>query len=246
MIDKNVIIVSLKDKIMAQTGIYKLEFSDGSFYVGQSVDIVRRARDHYRMLVSGSHHSYKVQNKYKELGTLPIHTVICTCNIEELGITEDKYIELTNPLCLNIKAGESSNFGANAITAKYSSEDIEIAFLILVENPGVLHRYVADFVGIDINTVHDISAGRNRVYTELQSKYPEKYAQLIKMKAHNTRGKNTIILEHTSGDNVTLVTGEYSDFCKKHGIQTSNLSKVINGKRNSTMGWKLIKAYENV
>lgn len=231
---------------MQKSGIYKLEFTDGSFYIGQSINIDKRCKDHYRMLLDGSHHSYKVQDKFNKYKELPKHSVIEYCEIPELNTNEDKYINLKDPLCLNIKAGGNNNFGSNALTAKYDTIDIEMAFLLLVDNPGILHRYVADFVGIDINTVHDISAGRSRAFTEMKTKYPEKYSKLLKIKSHNTRGKNTIKLRHDSGEEAVLVTGQYSEFCRLQGVQSSNLSKVIKGHRKSTMGWTLVETYENI
>lgn len=231
---------------MQNSGIYKLEFTDGSFYIGQSVNLAGRLKDHYRMLLDGTHHSYKVQDKYNKLNVLPKHTIIKYCESIELNDEEDKLIDLSDKLCLNVKGGGSSNFGINAPSAKYLEIDIEMAFLLLVDNPGIKHSEVADFIGIDINTVHDISAGRSRAYTEVRTKYPEKYEQLIRQKSFNTRGKNTIVLEHTDGRRVTLITGEYSNFCRANGVQTSNLSKVIKGSRGSTMGWKLIETYENI
>jgi hypothetical protein len=231
---------------MINSGIYKLEFIDGSFYIGQSVNLSSRLKDHYRMLVLGEHHSYKVQQKYDIEGMLPIYKVLIYCTADELNHNESSLIDLTNPLCLNIKAGGDSNFGINAPSAKYYTQDIEIAFLLLVGNPGIAHKEVADFVGIDINTIHDISAGRGRVYTEISSIYPEKYKQLLKMKAPNTRGKSTIVLQHTDKRIIKLITGEYSEFCRNNGVHTSNLSKVIKGDRSSTMGWTLIEKYENI
>lgn len=236
----------LEEIKMTNSGIYKLEFSDGSYYIGQSVDISSRFRDHYRMVLAGNHHSYKVQNKYDELRQLPKHIVVEYCPKEHLNTKEDLYIKLDDPKCLNIKAGGDSNFGINAPTAKYDILDLEVAFLLLVEYPGILHREVAAFSGIDINTVHDISAGRSRAYTELKALYPDKYDKLIKMKAPNTRGKYTTIIKHTDGREVSLVTGEYSAFCTANGLQSSNLSKVIKGHRKSTMGWSLVRTYENV
>lgn len=230
---------------MQTSGIYKLEFIDKSYYIGQSVNLNTRDKDHFSALSNGSHFNYKVQNKYDSLGVLPSYTIIKLCNPSELNSYESNLIDLKDSLCLNIKAGGDSNFGFNAPTAKYLTSDIETAFFILIDNPGILHKDVADFVGIDINTVHDISAGRNRVYTELSKAYPDKYAQLLKMKAANTRGKTTIVLEHTDGRTVTLVTGEYSEFCRQNGVQNGNLTKVIKGERKTTMGWKLIKQYDN-
>lgn len=231
---------------MQNIGIYKLEFTDGSYYIGQSVNIVSRLRDHYRDLIAGNHHSYKLQERYNKLGILPKHSILSTCKIDELNCIEESLIDINSPLCLNVKAGGSSNYGINAPTAKYDTNDIELAFLLLVDNPGIPHKEVADFVGIDISTVHDISAGRNRVFTEMKDKYPEKYIKLMGMKAPNTRGKMTVVLEHIDGRTIKLITGEYTEFCKLNGIQTANLSKVIKGTRNTTMGWKLVEKYENI
>lgn len=231
---------------MQKSGIYKLEFKDGSYYIGQSVDVYSRLKDHYRMVLSGNHHSYKVQKKFDEEQSLPKHILLEECPIDLLNSKEDKLIDLKDPLCLNTKAGGDSNYGYNTPSSKYLTLDIEAAFLLLVEYPGILHREVSDFTGVDISTIHDISAGRSRAFTEMKDKYPEKYAKLLSIKAHNTRGKNTVVLQHDDGRKITLITGEYSEFCRNNGVQSSNLSKVILGHRKSTMGWKLIEKYENI
>jgi hypothetical protein len=231
---------------MQNSGIYSLLFSDGTYYIGQTTNLIQRAKEHYRLLLLGEHHNYKVQSKYNTLGTLPEYKVIKECTPSLLNKEEGLLIDLLDQKCLNIKAGADSNFGANAPTAKYLTSDIELAFLILANNPGVSHKEVAAFVGIDINTVHDISAGRNRAFTEMKSLYPELYAKLLKNKAPNTRGKTTIVLSHEDGRVVKLISGEYSEFCRQNKLQSSNLSKVVKGSRKSTMGWSLVETYENI
>jgi hypothetical protein len=230
---------------MQTSGIYKLEFLDKFYYIGQSVNLGKRDKDHFIALKAGTHFNYKVQTKYDNLGILPIYYIEKLCKPSELNSYESSLIDLKNPLCLNIKAGGNSNFGFNTPTSKYYTDDIETAFFILIDSPGIPHKEVADFVGINISAIHDISAGRGRVFTELSTKYPEKYAQLLKMKAHNTRGKTTIVLQHDTGSIVTLVTGGYSKFCIDNNVQMGNLSKVLNGTRKHTMGWKLIDKYDN-
>jgi hypothetical protein len=231
---------------MQTSGIYRLTYKDGSYYIGQSVRLEQRKKEHYRDLLNENHPNYQVQQKFNYLRVLPEFTVVSYCTIENLNSEEDKLIDITDPLCLNLKTGQSSNYGSNAITAKYETIDIELAFLILVDNPGISHKEVANFVGIDINTVHDISAGRNRAFTEMKKLYPEKYEKLLKQKAANTRGKYTVRIKHTDGRLVELKSGEYSAFCKENNVQVSNLSKVINGTRNSTMGWTLVDKNENI
>lgn len=230
---------------MQDSGIYKLEFSDSTYYIGQTVDLNSRKREHYRLLLLNKHHNYRVQEKYNKLQILPTFNIITHCDIKDLDKQEDILIDLTDKFCLNIKAGGNNNYGYNALTAKYLISDIEIVFLLLVNNPGISHKIIADFTGVDISTVHDISAGRNRAFTEMKTMYPELYEKLLKIKANNTRGKVTIVLEHTDGRIVTLKSGEYTEFCKLNKVQNSNLSKLISGSRKSTMGWKLLNKYEN-
>lgn len=230
---------------MQKSGVYKLEYSNGLYYIGQTTNLVARKNEHYRLLLLDKHHNYKVQQVYNVQKILPEFKVIKYCDVSCLNEEEDKLIDLLDINCLNIKAGGSNNFGANALTAKYLTSDIEVAFLMLVNNPGISHKQVADTVGIDINTVHDISAGRNRVFTEMKTIYPELYSKLINQKAANTRGKNTVVLQHEDGRVVKLISGEFSEFCRNNGVQNANLSKVVAGARKSTMGWKLLEKYEN-
>lgn len=226
-------------------GIYKLLYKTGHYYIGQSINLNSRKLNHYKMLMLKKHHSYKMQDHYNKHQELPEFIIVKYCDILELNKEEASLIKLEDTLCLNVKAGGDNNYGYEAIGAKYLTTDIEVAFLLLANNPGISHKEVANVSGIDISTVHDISAGRNRAFTEMSKLYPELYAQLLSQKAPNTRGKTTIMLQHEDGREVTLISGQYAEFCRNYGVQSSNLSKVVKGKRTATMGWKLINKHEN-
>lgn len=227
-------------------GIYKLTFKTGHYYIGQSINMSKRKLDHYKMLMLNTHHSYKMQEHYVKCGKLPEFNVLVECSLEDLGAKESELINLSDPLCLNVKPGQMQNYGYLAPTAKYLTLEIETAFLLLANNPGISHKEVAECSGIDISTVHDISAGRNRAFTEMSKIYPELYSKLLSQKAPNTRGKTTITLKHEDGRVVTLISGQYAEFCRNTGVQSSNLQKVITGKRKATIGWTLIQKYENI
>lgn len=228
------------------TGVYKLTFKTGHYYIGQSINLSKRKLEHYKMLMQGTHHSYKMQEHYIKQKELPEFNVLLECDIDSLGKEESRLINLKDPLCLNVKPGEIQNYGYLAPTAKYLTLEIETAFLLLVNNPGIQHKEVSECQGVDISTVHDISAGRNRAFTEMSKAYPDLYAKLLKQKAPNTRGKTTIVLKHEDGRVVTLVSGQYAEFCRSTGVQQPNLSKVIQGNRKTTLGWSLVEKYENI
>lgn len=218
------------------TGIYKLQFKDGSFYVGKALDLTKRYKEHCRDLIKGTHFNYRVQKAYDDNG-IPDYNIILECSPSELNDKEREQINLSNPLQLNILEGSDKLYGQKAPRFIYSDNEILAIFLTIVENPKVSRKMLAEDYGVDISTVHDIGAGRGRVLM-FKEEYKEEYDKLISNKASNTRGKNIIKL--TDGvDVVELKTGEYMDFCRFNGLQSSNLSKVITGKRKSTGGWRL-------
>lgn len=220
-------------------GIYSLEFGNGSYYIGQSTNIEARFYDHLYELKLNKHFNFKVQNTYNTYGE-PTFNVVCYCTLAELDKQEVQYIDLQDLKCLNIKPGGSVARGELAPRAKYKDENIEKAFLMLVKERSLTHQKIADLLSINVDTVHDISACRGRGSAELREKYPELYSILEVSKARNTKGSFSATLYNKSlGKFVTLSSGEFSRFCREYGVQSSNLSKVVQGKRKSTLGWEL-------
>jgi hypothetical protein len=84
-------------------GIYKLEFKDGSIYVGQARDIRKRWAQHLRDMEAGKHHNKNVQAKFKELGFPSTEVLEYVENIGELDAKERSHIqEHTSKDLLNI------------------------------------------------------------------------------------------------------------------------------------------------
>lgn len=226
------------------TGIYKLEFDSGLYYIGQSVDINKRFATHLSELRAGTHFNHKVQQAFDKEGP-PKCIIIAEVPYHDLNDVEAKYIQLTEPHCLNILSGSSSQYiGENAPRAIYMDDDILAVLIEIVENSLVSRKYLSEKYSIDIGTIHDIGAGRGRAVA-FKDSHPMLYSQLLKQKAANTRGKVTVVLSNGK-ETVTLISGEYSNFCRDKGIQNSNLSKVISGDRKSTKGWYLVNKYENI
>ena len=220
------------------SGIYKLIFTSGKYYIGQAQNIAVRYRTHVSELVSGKHFNFKVQQEYVVCG-IPDIEVLCECPIPELDIKEPTYIDINNENCLNILSALPNQYrGENSPRAIYTKDKLLPVLEYLANNPKVNRKDVAQRFGVDVSTVHDISGGRGRLL-EFSESHPELVTAIIANKAPNTRGLNTVTL--TNGiEIVSLVTGQYSEFCRKHNIQTSNLSKVIKGARKHTQGWSTI------
>jgi len=72
------------------SGIYKLQFSDDSIYIGKSSNIDKRWSQHSKAMLKGSH-TKKIQEAYSKYGD-PIFSIICTCHPDHLDILENYYI----------------------------------------------------------------------------------------------------------------------------------------------------------
>lgn len=85
-------------------GIYKLEFKDGSVYIGQAKDIRSRFTQHLRDMESGKHHNKHVQAKFKQFGFPATEVLEYVQNNRDLDPKEQHYIqEYTSHNLLNIR-----------------------------------------------------------------------------------------------------------------------------------------------
>lgn len=84
-------------------GIYKISFSNGHYYIGQSVNTKRRESQHRRELSLGIHSNKRLQNCFDKYGSF-LFEVIEECSKEDLSKVEDKYLfdNIDNDNCCNI------------------------------------------------------------------------------------------------------------------------------------------------
>ena len=96
-------------------GVYKLTFSNGHYYYGQSIDIGRRYTQHMRELRKDIHSNSRITNCYKKYGN-PVIEVVEVCNKSELSMVETKYItlHLSDPMCCNVCKEGKSRLGVKA------------------------------------------------------------------------------------------------------------------------------------
>lgn len=73
-----------------KSGIYLLEFSDGSFYIGKSTDIDKRWNQHRKNMSDGKH-TKKVQEAFNRCGA-PTFRVVMWCHADHIDIMETYYI----------------------------------------------------------------------------------------------------------------------------------------------------------
>lgn len=143
---------------------------------------------------------------------------------------ENKYPEQYKKLLEKkslVKVGEAAN------NSKYSNDQIEAAFKLLIDPINTLQD-IADKVGISVGAVKTISSGK--CHRWLKDVYPNEYSKLLSL-IGNRGLKREVLL--TNGSVVEPVIN-ISSFATKYKINRGNLSSVINGKRKSAGGWSLV------
>lgn len=73
------------------SGIYKLTFEDGSMYVGKSIDMLRRWKEHINKFQKGTA-AKDLQHKYNCYG-LPDHSILHICHPDHVDLLESIYID---------------------------------------------------------------------------------------------------------------------------------------------------------
>lgn len=84
-----------------RAGVYYLCFSSGRFYVGSSLDVERRLKEHFRKLRKQVHHNQRVQNEFNDFGSPRIFCMFTDKYLDK----EQEILDAThgNAKCLNIR-----------------------------------------------------------------------------------------------------------------------------------------------
>lgn len=215
-------------------GIYELNFSDNSRYVGQSINIEKRLNRHLTDLSKGFHHNKKVQKKYNELGT-PIVSILEVCDKKDLCDKEIYYCNIINKdNLLNIaEPGQVSLIlnGENNGRSKHSNTEIVEIFLLLA-NSDISKKEISEFTTLSYSMIRQIAAGTAHKW--LAEVYPEEYAFMLS----KVKKKFSFTVKSPVGINYTSISQR--GFAKEHGLCSTMFNQLINGKRLELLGWTLV------
>ncbi len=233
-------------------GIYCLTFySTNKVYVGQSIDIERRYKEHLQKLKNNTH-TVKLLNAYTTYG-VPSIKILCICSKESLNMYEDIFIQYYNSSTEGFNHLEKStdlptpnNSGTLHGLSKYSEDQIVKVLDLLIEKPFIRYIKISNITGVGYQAVGNIAALNE--HTWLKKVYPEKYKILEELKG--TRTKNIPV--NTAEDRgikypaVISPNGEIFDnilnvskFMKDHGITSRRFYDLLNRKETKIMGWVL-------
>lgn len=213
-------------------GIYALYWDKtDSIYIGQSLNIEYRFKEHIRSLNTNKHYNHKVQEEFNKSGLPSLHILkSCTkdnLDVEEISIIE--YFGINNTL--NICMGGSGVVGIHGElhhNSKYTNDLIEEVFTKYLVSRTLTYKEISKVSNISESILEQIGSGYRHKW--LQDKFPEKYALMLKA--------NEVLLVHQSNVANIVSVIDIQSFCKLNKLDPSTMYKVINGHRNSHKGWR--------
>lgn len=235
-------------------GIYLLRFSGtNGVYIGQSIDIEKRYRQHCNDMRSGRA-SPKMLEAYTTYG-IPELEVLVECTSAELDALEEEAIAIFNSANTGFNTYSSPNDaplnqGYGHGNTKYCKEALLKAATLLTD-PSQHVKDISKITNVSEDIIRSISCLASHTHW-LSQEYPEIYTKLKELKgnrksfgalkvSNKLSAKNRGIIYpkilSPEGD-IYQVDNAYA-FAREHGLRGNHLTEVLNGHRKSHKGWRV-------
>lgn len=239
-------------------GIYLLSFKDkNEVYVGQSIDIERRFKQHIWELKDNKHTNYRLQDYYNLYG-IPDLSILEICSIDDLYVKEQSWTEEFDSVNsgLNIiEAGICGN-GVNSNNSKYTKMQILKVFIMLYKY-NATRKQISNRVNVPESVAKNLANGSSHLW--LKEQYPTQY-DIMRNNGKNIKGalgrslnklgvpfiRNMLIDRnnnlHTIEPSLSKWVYANPDFTNKKSA-LSVLSTLYNGKVNRVKSYKGYRLY---
>lgn len=226
------------------SGIYALYWEEPNcrVYVGQSINISNRLKQHISKLRLSTHKNYKLQDCYNRYG-VPKSIVLERCDAIRLNDREIFWTNEFNSIehgCNIIAAGVSGGYGTLSGASKYSTRKILRVFSFLYRT-NYTKTEIEARTGVSISAIKHIYLGNSHLW--LSSQYLIEY-ELMKARRNKDRSIDTY------KDNTVSIINNYTgeiftpnnllEFAKQHKLDIANLSKLFNRKLTYYKEWMLL------
>lgn len=109
-----------------RSGIYKITINDYYIYIGQSVDVKSRCKQHLRELKQNKHYNKRLQSVFNKYPNSIKFEILEECEIDKLDEREMFYIDYYRSY--GTKHGLNMSIGGDCGWRKYKTkEDVEVA-----------------------------------------------------------------------------------------------------------------------
>ena len=237
-------------------GIYKLSWKqDNAVYVGQSINIESRYKQHTSALEGKIHSNYKLQEKYCIYETLPYIEILEICEQSDLDKLEilwtEKLDSINNGLNI-VAAGAGCGRGLEHAGSKYTKFQILKVFSLLYKTV-LTYEKVAIKTRLNKYLVHNIANGNHHLW--LKETYPDKFQIMLdNKKLRNVNNIRSAVRQGMRIPNLVSPNGEIytitniREFCRTHPVlktwgkdTSSNIAKLLKGTKSGHKGWTVQK-----
>lgn len=223
------------------TGIYKITNQiNGHYYIGQSVDIKKRFREHCFSAVhpDNKDHSSPIHRALAKYGKDNFtFEVIEECPKENLDERETFWIN-------TLKATANGNYnillgGQDRI--KFDDKPVELYTLqgIYVKTISSATK-VAEELGVSRNSIYGVLHKERPTCRGYQMKYEEDITTVIKPFISRQGGSIPVVQLDPNNGNIIQIFASTAEAARKTGADSSTIAKVCKGKLKTTKGfaWK--------
>lgn len=212
-------------------GIYKISFEGtDSVYIGLSKNIEQRIRGHKHASIHGKEPE-KLQQAFNKYPKYYIE-ILCECDPGDLDKYEKEAIEIYNSIDsgFNTRNGGTTGGTPGEVNgrSKYSNEDIEKAFKLLLDTE-LTHKEISGLCNISREAVTHISAQTGHRW--LKEKYPEQYLAL-ELKQYSRKISPVDIINMETREVITVNTINYLQ--ELTGAAYTTVTNFLSG-RNKTL-----------
>lgn len=224
--------------MIKKAGIYKIQslLEPEKFYIGSSVNLQSRKRQHFSSLKLNKYRNTYMQNYYNKYGRDNfLFLVIEECDKENLITREQFYLDNLKPV-FNSKSLADSNYGivfsddvrknmSNAQRLWRQGKDLStaltsanVAQIIEMKEEGFTNEYIAESLGISKTSVSNALTGK----TKNAVKYSNRIRKLDEVKVKEI--KKLITLNYT-----------LKSIAVKYGVKPTVIANIKSGKLWSTI-----------
>lgn len=210
-----------------KSGIYKIvNLINNKFYIGSSIDMIKRWNVHLTLLRHNKHKNQHLQNAFNKYGEMNIRFEIVSIieNNEDMLKEEQRLIDeyFGNPTCYNLRNGVTELVGnKNPFYGKHHTNDAKQKMSVIKKLKYSGENHPQYGIPKSTETKKNISAARKGQHSG--HKHPSLDRRI-----------------YTFSNGTETFTGLKYDFCIKYDLNKSNVCWLIKGKNKSVKGWRLV------
>lgn len=176
-------------ELLNKPAIYLLYFKedDSKVYIGKSIHIKDRFKNHISELNRGKHHNYKLQNLYNKYNNIEILILEYVDDLYSLSLKETNWINEFNSFDNGYNlttGGDGSDFGENSPSALYDKDTYVTILLMLTDSTNTYYS-ISKELNVNISIISSIACRQSHAYLELE--YPKEYSIIDRLKFTRNR-----------------------------------------------------------